>query len=261
VDALTRPTAPVASHGRALLQIWLSPAFPVGGFAYSHGIEKAVELGWIRDRATLETWLGGLLVSGSLHNDLILLAAAWRATLTGNDAELSDVSALAMALQPSSERRLEASQQGRSFLQHVAAAWPPPKQTPVDGGHRTATAKDPGYASASVGRKQSKSAFSDSPVAYPVAVGHVAARHGAALDDALSAFAVGIIGALTSAAIRLSVIGQTDGQRIMAALLGRLHDAARTATTSTLADLGGAAWRSDIASMQHETQSTRLFRS
>jgi urease accessory protein len=228
----TAPSDP--DHGRALLQIWLSPAFPVGGFAYSHGLEKAVELGWIKDRVTLEAWLDDLLAFGSLHNDLILLAAAWRATRDGDDLKLAEVSALAMALQPSSERRLEASQQGRSFLQHVAAAWPL-TTLELTAEHR--------------------------PVAYPVAVGHASARHNIALGATLSAFAVSFIGALTSASIRLSVIGQTDGQRILAALLERLHAAAQIAVTSTQADLGGAAWRSDIASMQHETQTTRLFRS
>jgi urease accessory protein len=237
--ALSAQTASSATqsdpdHGRALLQIWLSPAFPVGGFAYSHGLEKAVELGWIKDRVTLEAWLDDLLAFGSLHNDLILLAAAWRATHDGDDLGLAEVSALAMALQPSAERRLEASQQGRSFLQHVAAAWPL-STLELTAEHR--------------------------PVAYPVAVGHASARHSIAIEATLAAFAVGFVSALTSAAIRLSVIGQTDSQRIMAALLGRLHSAARTAAASIVDDLGGAAWRSDIASMQHETQTTRLFRS
>jgi urease accessory protein len=222
-------------HGRALLQIWLSPAFPVGGFAYSHGLEKAVELGWIADRATLEAWLADLVDAGSLHNDLVLLAATWRATRAANVAELDDVASLAMALQPSSER-LEASQQGRSFMQQMEAAWP------------VATA-----ASIALPREL--------PMAYAIAVGHAAALHGIALDATLSAFAIAFTGTLTSAAIRLGVLGQTDGQRVLAKLLPRLQDAATGAAQSTLADLGGAAWRSDIASMLHETQTTRLFRS
>jgi urease accessory protein len=233
VKTASAPSDP--DHGRALLQIWLSPSFPVGGFAYSHGLEKAVELGWIKDRATLEAWLADLLDLGSLHNDLILLATAWHASRDGDSTGVIEISELAMALQPSSERRLEASQQGRSFLQHVAAAWPVQRSETLN--------------------------TDDRQVAYAVAVGYTAARHDIGLEATLTAFATSFVSALTSAAIRLSVIGQTDGQRILAALLPRIHEAANAAAASTLADLGGAAWRSDIAAMQHETQTTRLFRS
>ena len=68
-----------ASQQRRLLQIWLSPSFPVGAYAYSHGLERAVEAGYVTDRATLHDWIGDLFTHGSIRNDLILVAAAWRA--------------------------------------------------------------------------------------------------------------------------------------------------------------------------------------
>lgn len=226
--------AHASPHG--LPQIWLSPAFPVGAFAYSHGLEKAAELGWIKDRVTLEAWLADLVTDGGLRNDLILLAHAWRAVCQRDDAALTHVAELALAFQPSAERYLETTQQGRSFLAQINAAWPTPALA------RTNDMNTHG-------------------VAYPIAVGMAAAAHNVPVADVLRAYALASTGNLVSAALRLSVIGQTDGQRTIAALLPALEAAACYARTATLDDLGGAAFRSDIASLAHETQYTRLFRS
>ena len=220
----------------AQLLVWLSPAFPVGAFAYSHGLEKAVEKGLIKDRETLGAWLEDLIALGSLHNDLILLAAAWRAAGRQNAAELAEVAELAAALQPSAERRLETITQGGSFLLQIDAAWP----CAAIGLLRAAHAGD---------------------VAYPVAVGVAAAGHKLPLAPTLLGFGMAFVGNLLSASIRLSVIGQTDGQRLTAALLPRLQQAATRAADSTLDDIGSATFAADLASMQHETQYTRLFRS
>lgn len=232
----TAESAKSAATARALLQVWFSPSFPVGAFAYSHGLEKAVENGWIADRASLEAWIADLVALGSLRNDLILLAAAWRATTSNDHGALCDAADLAAALQPSAERYLEATQQGASFIAHVETAWPADARTWVR-------------------------AAGDRTPAYPVAVGFAAAAHAIPLPDTLDAYAVAFTGTLTSAAIRLGVIGQTDAQRITAALLDRLLAAAAAAVRASLDDVGGATWRSDLASMQHETQYSRLFRS
>lgn len=232
-DAIPPPDPAVA---RARLQIWLSPSFPVGAFAYSHGLERAVDAGWIRGRAGLEGWLADLVALGSLRNDLILVSLAWRHTTAADWQALAATADLAAALQPTAERHLEATQQGRSFLDHVEA---------VDG------APARGW----------RVVAGDAVATYATALGFAAAGHAIPLAETLAAFAVAFAGSLTSAAIRLSVIGQTDAQRIHAALLAQLLAAARMAETATLDDLGGAAWRCDIASAQHETQYTRLFRS
>ena len=221
---------------QALLQIWFSPAFPVGAFAYSHGLEAAVERGWIADRATLQSWLADLVEHGSLPNDLILLSAAWRATIASDSAHLIEITELGAALQPSAERHLEVTQQGRSFLDAVLAAWPTDTPLPLD-------------------------ALADREIIYATAVGTAAAVHDIPLADTLRAYAIGFVGNLTSAGIRLSVIGQTDAQHIHAGLLPSLIAQTERAEHATLDDIGGAAWCSDLASLIHETQYSRLFRS
>ncbi len=228
--------SPTLSDVPALLLVWLSPAFPVGAFAYSHGLEKAVEKDLITDRATLMAWLEDLIKLGSLRNDLILLAASWRAASQQSAAELADVAELAVALQPSAERRLETVTQGGSFLAQIDAAWPCAEVCLL----RAAHAGD---------------------VAYPVAVGVAAAGHTLALAPTLLGYGMAFISNLLSVAIRLSVIGQTDGQRLTAALLPALQLAASQAETMTLDDIANATFAADLASMQHETQYTRLFRS
>lgn len=220
----------------ARLLIWLSPSFPVGAFAYSHGLELAADRGWVHDRDSLQAWLRDLVELGSFRNDLILLAASWRAAVAEDMASLVEVNALALALQPSAERRLETVTQGTAFLSTLSSAWSCPALVSV-----TSTLMG--------------------EVAYPVAVGVGSAAHGIALDGALPAYAMAFASNLVSSAIRLSIVGQTDGQRVMAALMPALHEQAATATSATLDDVGGATLRSDLASLAHETQYSRLFRS
>jgi urease accessory protein len=228
---------PEADRGVALpLFIWLSPAFPVGAFAYSHGLEWAVEAGDIVDARSLQGWLVDLLEFGAPHSDAILFSAAFRAAAAAHWRELIDINALAVALAASAERRLEATAQGAAFVAAARGPWD------CEAMRRLSEAPD--------GR-----------VAYPVAVGAAASGHGLPLDTSLEAFALAQAANLVSAALRLGSIGQSDGQTILAALLPRVRALAGKAARSTLADLGGCALRSDIAAMRHETQYSRLFRS
>jgi urease accessory protein len=218
------------------LLIWVSPSFPVGAFAYSHGIEWAHEAGDVTDAASLKAWLEDLLEHGAARNDAILFGEAYRATLAGERPRLAESAELAMALANSAERRLETVTQGDAFVTAIAKAWPC---------EAVSVLKDavPGS------------------VAYPVAVGVACAGHGIPLDEALNAFVLGFVANLISAAIRLGVVGQTDGQRVTAALVPAVQRLASDARDATLDDLGGAAFRSDLAALRHETQYTRLFRS
>ena len=218
------------------LLVWLSPSFPVGAFAYSHGLEWAVEAGDINNAATCEAWISDLLVHGSGYNDAIIMAAAYRAVTIRDRAALGVVAELAVAMQPSSERHLEATAQGNAFLTAARAAWEVPSLAFL------------------------KSAW-DGDVAYPVAVGALSAGHDIPLSTTLDAFLLAFSATLVSAAVRLGPIGQTDAQRILAALMPTIRKTAILASTSTLDDLGSAAFRSDLASLRHETQYTRLFRS
>jgi urease accessory protein len=222
--------------GPLLLLVWLSPAFPVGSFAFSHGLEWAAEAGDLHDAASVESWIADLLSHGGARNDAILLAAAWAAAGTGNGVRLAQINELALALAGCRERRLETSAQGNAFVAIIKAAWP---RDAID----RLTRELPG------------------DVAYPVAVALAAAGHGLALRATLEAFLVAFVANLVSAAIRLGVIGQSDGQRVIARLMSAVCDLARAAEQCTLDDLGGAAFRSDLSALRHEVQYTRLFRS
>jgi urease accessory protein len=205
------------------LQTWLSPAFPVGAFSYSHGLEWAVEAALVADRATLVDWIEGLLAHGTGRIDAMLFAAAWRA----EGAALDEVAALAAAFRGTRELALETAQQGEAFAKSVGVGWgaPPPA------------------------------------AAYPVAVGAACRAHGLALETALPLFVQAFAANLVSAGVRLIPLGQSDGLRALAALEVAVREAAQDAMTAPLDDLGAAAPMLDWCSMRHETQYTRLFRS
>ena len=216
--------------------MWLSPAFPVGSYAYSHGLEWAVEVGDVRDAATLAAWLDDLLSHGAPRSDAVLFCCAHRATGANDWRGLDDINDLAIALCGSSERRLETLAQGAAFLAAMRAAW-----------DCAAFAHWPDAP--------------DAPVAYPVAVAFAAAGHGLSLEASLPATMLAFQANLVSAAIRLGAIGQTDGQRVLAHLTPLVRRQAEVLEGATRDDLGGCALRSDIAAMRHETQYSRLFRS
>ena len=218
------------------LMVWLSPAFPVGAFAYSHGLEWAFEAGDLPDAGALADWIDALVAHGSLRNDLVLFAASWRAARADDGAALTEIAELALALANSAERRLETVTQGNAFATAIAASWPCDAITRL----RDAWSGD---------------------LAYPVAVAVAAAGHDLPLPASLQGYALAFVANLVSAAVRLGVIGQTDGQKITARLLPVLCAAASAAEAATLDDLGGCAFRSDLAALRHETQYSRLFRS
>ena len=207
------------------LLTWLSPAFPTGGFAFSHGLEWAVEAGDVADAATLAGWLGDLLRHGAGRNDAILLRHAWRA----QGEALLDVAEFAAALAPSREIAAETSGQGTAFAA-AAAPWLRGQALP-------------------------------SPIAYPVAVGALAAAHDIKEDAAVTAYLHGFIANLVSAGVRLIPLGQSAGLAVQAGLEAAILETARETAYAQLEDVGGACLRADLAAMRHETQYTRLFRS
>lgn len=211
------------------LMAWLSPSFPVGGFSYSHGLERAVHGGLITDRKDLAGWLETLVEVGSGWNDAVLFAESWRRGRDGGD--LDEVAALAEALAGSRERHMETMLQGAAFLQ-AASAW-------------------------------SSQALERLPADCPycVAVGAVAGSGGIDLSQALSAFLQAFFSNLLQAAIRLGVVGQVDAVTLLAGFEPLALATASRAAASSLDDLGGSAFMSDIAAMGHETQYSRLFRS
>jgi urease accessory protein len=218
------------------LMAWLSPAYPVGAFSYSSGIEWAVESGDIKDAETLRAWLAVMIGEGSGFCDAALFVHAHRAIAANDTAGLRAVAELAAALVPSKERLLETTTQGRAFLEATRAAWPCQALARLD-------------------------AAWDGAVALPVAVGIACAGHGIACEPALQAFLHALTANWISAGVRLIPLGQSDGQRVLAALEATVATMATRALKTPLDDVGSSALRADLASMRHETQYTRLFRS
>jgi urease accessory protein len=218
------------------LMAWLSPAYPVGAFSYSSGIEWAVESGDIKDAETLRAWLAVMIGEGSGFCDAALFVHAHRAIAANDTAGLRAVAELAAALVPSKERLLETTTQGRAFLEATRAAWPCQALARLD-------------------------AAWDGAVALPVAVGIACAGHGIACEPALQAFLHALTANWISAGVRLIPLGQSDGQRVLAALEATVATTATRALKTPLDDVGSSALRADLASMRHETQYTRLFRS
>jgi urease accessory protein len=218
------------------LMTWLSPSFPVGAFSYSSGIEWAVEAGDIGDAASLRDWLASMLAEGAGFCDGVFLAHAYRAASTRNDAALRDIAELASAFVSSRERSLETSAQGRAFIEIARAAW-------------------------NCGDLDRVVSCCGGRIVYPVAVGIVSAVHAIPLPSTLQAFFHAVISNWISAGARLIPLGQTDSQRVLALLEPVVASTAKRALEASLGDLGSATFRADLASMRHETQYTRLFRS
>jgi urease accessory protein len=202
---------------------WLSPAYPVGSFAWSHGLETAVRDGQVKDADSLEDWLSVVLAQGAGRTDAILLIVATRAT----GVALAELADLAAALQPSRERLAESMGQGGAFAATTRAVW--------------------GYD------------LPDMP--YPVAVGRAAGLAGLPPLAVAQVFLQLMVSNLVQAAQRLIPLGQTSAQRVLARLTPLCAIVAADAAVAALDEIGGSGFAIDIASMQHEIQEPRMFRS
>jgi urease accessory protein len=218
------------------LLTWLSPSYPLGSFSYSHGLEYAVESGLVRGRDDLRDWVATVIAAGAGRADGALLAAAWRAAHAEDDAALDEVAELAAAWRGTAETALESRAQGAAFLATTRLAWPHPRLDALALRQR-------------------------SEVAFPVAVAVAAASHGVPLAATLTAYLHAFAAAIVSAGVRLIPLGQSDGQRVIAALEEVVAAAAAEIMATPLAEIGTAAPVVDWCSMRHETQYTRLFRS
>jgi urease accessory protein len=237
MDTITTTEPGIQAASRLLT--WLSPAFPVGGFSYSHGIEFAIEAGLVRDRVSLATWIEGILRFGAGRADGLLLLAAHRAVRSGDTAQFLAAACQAAALRGTSELALEATAQGQAFLKAVRHGWPEIASAPAI----AALAED------------------SVAITYPIAIGALTANAGLAEPTVLEAYLTAFSGNLISAGIRLVPLGQSDGIAAQAGLERLIVRQVAGLRKETLANLGTAALVVDWTSMKHETQYTRLFRS
>ncbi|GAB4538845.1 MAG: urease accessory UreF family protein [Ruegeria sp.] len=202
---------------------WLSPAFPVGAFAYSHGLERLVQSGAVHDAASLRDWLHDVLKHGAGWSDALFLTAAWRAKSELAVAELDD---MARAFAGPFERRFEAAQQGAAFCGVTAAVW----------------------------------GIELTELTYPVAIGCAARHAGLPVEPTARLYLHAFISNLVSAAQRLMPLGQTAAQRVVRDMAPLCAHRAHAAVEADLSALSGTAFLAEIAAMQHETQQPRIFR-
>ena len=203
-----------------LLLNWMSPAFPIGAYAYSHGLEWAIDDGHVQTPADVESWISDVITCGSGWNDAVLFV---------QEFQNQNVNELALALCSSRERYLETTQLGSAFM-----------------------------AAADVFSQFQKH---EGKIAYPIAAARTCRAMGLAPRHALLAFLQGFSNALISVAVRLVPLGQTAGLEIMRDLMPVIAATAVRAEVATLDDLGSCTMLSDIATMKHETQHSRIFRS
>ena len=235
-----------------LLLTWMSPAFPLGSFAYSHGLEWAIAEGDVQSADDLKAWIGDLVSRGSGWNDAVIFARCW-------DEDAGELNELALALASSKERHLETTQVGRAF--RIAAS------TFLDC-HPRACSGDPSINMSGVGKfgtmgRRNKSGddnIMEGDIAYCVVAGTACAAAGIGKSHALLAFLQGFSNTLVSVAVRLIPLGQTAGLMVIRDLMPVIAATAERAATATLDDLGSVTILSDIAAMKHETQYSRVFR-
>jgi urease accessory protein len=218
---------------------WFSPGFPIGAFSYSHGLETTAASGGVHDRETLQRWIAAILTHGTCRMDADTLRDAHRASAAQNLEALTYANRRGLSYQTTSELALEAAAQGAAFLTTCRAVWP----------------------DQFLDRWTEMLEEADDAVCHAAAAGAVTARAQFPLGCALTAYLQAMAANLVSAGLRLRIVGQTDGQRILAALEPVVVAAVASTLTRNFGAFGGATLAIELASMAHETQYSRLFRS
>lgn len=218
------PTAMPTDPGFLTLVQWLSPNFPLGAFAYSHGLEVAVRSGWVHDADSLQDWLEDVLRHGSGRNDAIWLRLAHAAD---TEQHLLSHNETALAFAPSVARRREAERQGAAFVRTVRSVWGLPMPNCV----------------------------------LPIAVGWAAKNQNISVEMVVPLYLHAFVSNLVAAAQRLMPMGQTDAQAVLAALHDTCCDLAVATEHCAVSDLYSNAFLSDVCSMRHEQLEPRIFQS
>lgn len=223
----------ISLHKLNLLMIWFSPSFPIGSFAYSHGLETAVHKGNITNLAHLIEWIDTVLLYGSGRADGVLFRETYKAVSVDNWDRLEEISKFSKALLPTEELSLESCAQGEAFLNSCGKVW----------------------------SKYKKMTNHLIRPTYPVATGYMCAAYSLPLGPSLSSWYQSLSLSLVSAGVRLIPLGQTDGLRALDTLGQSVIQAYQSALSIEWEDLGTAAPLLEIDSIHHETQYSRLFRS
>lgn len=210
-----------------------SPALPVGGFAYSQGLEQAVEDGWVTDRDSAFIWIRDAMVLGLARQELPLWLQCHRATLQCDWQGLREANDRLLALRETSEFRLESIQMGHSMAK-LFGQWPG------------------GAALQSLG---------EMTWGYPAAYAALAAVSGVGERMALTAYLWAWVENQALAAVKIVPLGQIDGQVLLHRLKDEIGRAVTVAESLGPDETGTATFGLAIASCRHESQYSRLFRS
>ncbi|AFY95995.1 urease accessory protein UreF [Chamaesiphon minutus] len=216
-----------------LLQL-SSPLLPVGGYSYSEGLEQTIDRGIISDRGTLQAWIECELQTGAIRIETAMVDRAYLAGMTGEIARLRYWNQWLCAARETEELRLQSWQMGGSLV-------------------KLALELTPEIA-------DSISAIGN-PCNYAIAFGHVAQAWQIEREAAILAYVHTWVANQLSVGIKLIPLGQTAGQQILWQLQPNIDALARTIPTLADRDLYACSWGLSLASMQHETLYSRLFRS
>lgn len=208
------------------------PSLPIGAYAYSQGLEYAVECGWVHDRDSADCWIGGLFEHSVARFDLPLVDRLFCTLGDGDQAGAEFYNAWVLAGRESAELVQEELHLGAALIQLLR----------------------------SLGYSSEAELFAKRP-SYLAAFALAAHHFGLSSHDTLTSYCFAWLEHQTSAATRLIPLGQTDGQLILSGCLHRVENAIQTAQELADAQVGATAFGQALASAQHETQYSRLFRS
>lgn len=213
-----------------------SPALPVGGFAYSQGLEQAIEDRWVTDMEQAYVWIRDGLLLNLARQELPWWLHCYEAASQQQWDALREGNRQLNALRETAELRLESLQMGYSMAK-LFTQWPAAQSLATE------------------------SALQDITWSYPAAYAGLAACTGVEKDSALAAYLWGWVENQVLAAIKTVPLGQIEGQQLLHRLKEDIPFACQTAQRTPLSDAGTAAFGLALASTRHETQYSRLFRS
>jgi len=233
--------APQPIPASALLQLmWLaSPALPVGGFSYSEGLESAVESGRVVGEVQTRDWLLDQLELSLVRCDLSVVATAHGAWRRGDWDDVAELNAWIATTRETREMLQQTEQMGRSMVEWM-------NNRTMDAGQ--------------IERLGQLRALRPAPT-WPVAFALAAFDAAAPLRESLLSFAFGWAENMVQAALKSVPLGQSAGQRILAALVQRIPAAVEAAAALPRSERQAYTPMLAILSAQHEEQYSRLFRS
>ncbi|NEP90159.1 MAG: urease accessory protein UreF [Okeania sp. SIO2C2] len=224
-----------------LLQL-ASPALPVGAYSYSEGIEILVTTGKISDYDSLKNWLIDCLKFGSIRLEAALIVRAYRETNSGNLQLLNNWNNWATAVKETEELRLQSLQMGRTLI-------------------RLFTNIQPYLSTELMSFVQKKLETETDFCNFAIAYGLISASWQIEIETAILGYLHSWATNLVNAGVKLIPLGQTVGQKLLWELQNQIVLSAKEILKLKDDELNSCSWGLSLASMAHEVQYTRLFRS